>query len=147
MSAAAILFKMATRSMAAEFDKGGYPTEGSLDKILGFEGTPRQLIDYVEELWWGLPKEGFGLEVQSGSDRKRDYYRLSIVTSGWSGNESVITELETTMFWFRYWQTSRRGGGYTFHIAQEEMDAPTFLGDLKHYAESQRRETAGPDHL
>lgn len=39
---------------------------------------------------------------------------LELTTGGWSENEKIIDILCNTMFWFLWWQESKRGGYYKF---------------------------------
>ena len=39
---------------------------------------------------------------------------LELTTGGWSENEEIINEIANTMFWFLWWQESKRGGYYKF---------------------------------
>lgn len=86
-------------------DQDGYPTERELEAIAlvpldDFEG----MIDIVEKLWRGNQWE---------RDRGSGLWRLS--TYGWSGNETIISEMQANTFWWlRYWYMSRRGGYYEF---------------------------------
>lgn len=137
--------------MGTEYAETGCLSDVTVERILDFEGTPRQLVDYIGELWsvgpGRLEARPANLSFDAGIDwAPRDYFCWSIATAGESFNEDIIGALENTMFWFMYWESSHRGGGYTFHIAQEQMDIPTFLGDLKHY-EARQREAAGSDRV
>lgn len=120
----------------------GNLSAAEIEKLLSFEGTPRELIDYIGQLW---SFKGPGtLEAKKAADgwAPRDYFRWRIATGGESRNEDVIDELENTMFWYMYWESIHRGGGYDFHIPQEVMDISGFLGDPKHYEAKQQREAA-----
>lgn len=39
---------------------------------------------------------------------------LELITGGWAENEKIIYQIQDTMFWFMYWQESKRGGYYKF---------------------------------
>ena len=39
---------------------------------------------------------------------------IELTTGGWSKNEELIRRLSKTMFWYFYWQESKRGGYYLF---------------------------------
>lgn len=45
---------------------------------------------------------------------------LELTTGGWSENEEIIDILCNKMFWFLWWQESKRGGYYKF-IYTEKM--------------------------
>ncbi len=89
------------------FDKDGYPTDETLEKIKSWPDTNFDgLMQFVEAAWY-YP-DYFSLD-QDG------VYHIS--TGGWSGNEEVINALgENTMFWLMCWKSSRRGGHYEFEV-------------------------------
>ena len=39
---------------------------------------------------------------------------IELTTGGWSENEEIIDKIADTMFWFLFWQESKRGGYYKF---------------------------------
>lgn len=39
---------------------------------------------------------------------------IELTTGGWSENEYIIDKICNTMFWFLWWQESKRGGYYKF---------------------------------
>ena len=39
---------------------------------------------------------------------------LELTTGGWSENEYLINIISNTLFWFLFWQESKRGGYYKF---------------------------------
>lgn len=51
---------------------------------------------------------------------------VELTTGGWSENEYIIDMLADTMFWFLWWQESKRGGYYKFiyteKISYEESE-------------------------
>ena len=45
----------------------------------------------------------------------RDPFKLELTTGGWSGNEDIVTAIQSNyMFWGLYWQMSKRGGYHLF---------------------------------
>lgn len=44
---------------------------------------------------------------------------LELTTGGWSNNEQIIDEIANTMFWFLWWQESKRGGYYKFIYSEK----------------------------
>lgn len=46
---------------------------------------------------------------------------LELTTGGWSENEEIIDKISNTMFWFLWWQESKRGGYYKF-VYKEVID-------------------------
>lgn len=100
-------------------DSSGYPTEEELAELDAFRGTPRDLVDAVDELWW---HDGFSMEPIA------DAYLLRLSTWGWSGNEEIIEHLQRSWFWFFFWAMSRRGGHFEFeigdHVWKEALPVP-----------------------
>jgi hypothetical protein len=92
-----------------------YPTDEELDQIKAwpYEGDAHlRLWEFIHSLWhwpeWGFRHEGTA-------------YYLS--TGGWSGNESIIGAMQSNfMFWPMWWQSSRRGGHYTFKHVNDKAD-------------------------
>lgn len=52
---------------------------------------------------------------------KYGIHTLELTTGGWSENEEIIDKISNTMFWFLWWQESKRGGYYKF-IYKEVID-------------------------
>ncbi|HMT18576.1 MAG TPA: hypothetical protein PKD15_00910 [Candidatus Saccharibacteria bacterium] len=99
-----------------------YPTEAELKRIESWDGTPRDLLEYLHDLW----------EYQSGHDwvakNGRDglhgtkLYKVRASTWGWSGNEDIMASLEGTWFNMLFWWSSRRGGHNEYHITPYWID-------------------------
>lgn len=68
----------------------------------------------IIEKYWNQHYGTFDIE---GKDR---IITLELTTGGWSENEKIIDILCNTMFWFLWWQESKRGGYYKF-IYSEKM--------------------------
>lgn len=72
-----------------------------------FNFTGAEMLEFTRALW-------------SYPDRwwtEGDILHLS--TGGWSGNESLIYAMqENRMFWAICWESSRRGGHYTFDLSR-----------------------------
>lgn len=90
------------------FDAQGYPTEATL-KII--EVWPYQdffsLMAFVYEAWHDNGK--FNIDG--------DFFILT--TGGWSGNEEIISALQSNhLFWSTCWEKSERGGYFEFKIPQ-----------------------------
>ncbi|MFC8797308.1 hypothetical protein ACFT2C_06220 [Promicromonospora sp. NPDC057138] len=41
---------------------------------------------------------------------------MVLATGGWSGNESVISTVQDTMFHLMFWYSSTRGGLYEYRV-------------------------------
>jgi hypothetical protein len=110
-------------------DEHGYPDENDLKEIRMLSGNfkekdsklePWNLIDKIKDLW--IYEDYIELKK---TDRE---WSLQISTGGWSGHETVISELQGSLFWWCYWQVSKRGGHFWFHgklgeAAQERSDS------------------------
>lgn len=68
----------------------------------------------IIEKHWNQDYGTFDIEAKNG------IITLELTTGGWSDNEDIINELSYTMFWFIWWQESKRGGYYKF-IYTEKM--------------------------
>lgn len=102
-------------------DGHGYPTTEGLDFLRTFTGSAHQLVEHVAEVM----RPGGGVSVERITDDfDRPVQRVYMATGGWSGCEEVIGHMERSFFWFAYWQTSQRGGGYTFHVPEDRWDQP-----------------------
>lgn len=62
----------------------------------------------IIEKHWNQDYGAFDIEGKDGRNI------LELTTGGWSDNETLIDELTDTMFWFLWWQESKRGGYYKF---------------------------------
>lgn len=88
-----------------------YPSASELHKIRNWNGTFRELWEYVASLWsypeWGVV-EDFNGEV----------YKLELHTAGWSGNEDIIEAFRKSkcMFFYMYHTKWERGGHYYFEV-------------------------------
>jgi hypothetical protein len=92
-----------------------YPDDNELDTIKNWKVTDiasfHFLMGYIETLWhWnGL----FKFE-----DKK-----YTLITGGWSGNESIIGAMqENIMLWMMYWESSYRGGKHVFCDINTSLD-------------------------
>lgn len=100
-------------------DNEGYPTDEALEGLGTFDGTADEMADYVGRL------------MHNGSARVEDYVddfklpgkRLTLVTGGWTGCESVISGLQETMFHIVGWESSARGGKHTYTFTLEQWDS------------------------
>ena len=73
----------------------------------------QQGINIIEK-YWNQDYGTFDIEEKNG------IIVLELTTGGWSENEGIIDILCNTMFWFLWWQESKRGGYYKF-IYSEKM--------------------------
>lgn len=104
------------------FDDDGYPSDYALEVVSSFEGSPQRLVELIRLLWRG----GDYVTVRLPWD---DKIEVRFITCGWSGNESIIGALERTMFNFRWWDSSHRGGLHVYKVRVEDWDREAYLGD------------------
>lgn len=111
--------------MTDDIIREGYPTEEALDAIAVFEGTPHELVEsLLEPIFRGY---GFA-KVEDGQTHYGVPAKLlTLVTGGWSGNESAIGALRKCMLWFVFWEASHRGGKYDFVIPTDRWDRPMLV--------------------
>lgn len=64
-------------------------------------------VTVIEELW----NDNYGSFEIEGKD---GVTTLELTTGGWTENEEIINIISDTMFWFLWWQESKRGGYYKF---------------------------------
>ncbi len=81
-----------------------YPSDDDLKTI---ENWPIEdlhgLMAFIKELW----------EYDAFQYKGDDIYVLA--TSGWSGNEDIISAMmDNQIFWLMYWEESSRGGRHVF---------------------------------
>ena len=103
------------------YDGDGYPTDAAIAKLESFRGTAEEMAGYIQSLM----RNG-GAKVEDYLDEwNREHKRLTLVSMGWSGCESVIGALDGTMFHYLFWESSFRGGlhTYTFSLKQWEMES------------------------
>ena len=92
------------------FDDDGYPTEAAIERLQSFEGSAGEMVSYITSLM----RNGFSTLENFTDDFGRAQKRLTLVTGGWSGCETVIGALDSTMFHFIFWESSFRGGKHTY---------------------------------
>lgn len=69
-------------------------------------------ISIIEKYW----NNEYGTFDIEGKDNN---ITLILTTGGWSENEEIINLISYTMFWFLWWQESKRGGYYKFEIVNK----------------------------
>lgn len=99
-------------------DQDGYPTPSELRKVKKWSSDPHfdfmALMEFVRSIWWCS---------DWGFTRNGRTFRVS--TGGWSGNEQIITALESNwIFWSLCWVSSKRGGHYVFKIPKPGVEKP-----------------------
>lgn len=116
--------KTTAKPLILELDADCYPTNESLQAIVEWQGSARDLLDAVGKVWnlrsWGWEERTVPDELRPG----RFVRRYNISTAGWSGNESLIGAMqENTLFWIIAWVQSRRGGHYIFEVRERRQDS------------------------
>ncbi len=115
-----------------------YPTDAALELVTNFAGTPHQLFDLVKSVWYTT-------DFATVADRPvDDEYEVVLITTGWSGNESLIGALDRS--WVvssQFWYSSARGGKHVYRVRTELWDTPIVLsGTLDDIAGRTTREPA-----
>lgn len=100
-------------------DEDGYPTEAALEVVrIWHWSDPKGWFEFIKSIWhlasWGWDE---GEEPGGWWNSEKKVYQYHISTAGWSGNESIIREMEKNDFmWHLNWVQSRRGGHYIFEL-------------------------------
>jgi hypothetical protein len=100
-------------------DEDGYPSVSALKivEIWPWDHAPKEYFDFVKSIWWATDWGWTEGEEPHEYREHEKTYRYSISTGGWSGNESIIREMEkNTVMWHFNWVQSRRGGHYIFEL-------------------------------
>lgn len=72
----------------------------------------RKCINIIDKYW----NSEYGTFVV---EKKDNSIMLILITGGWSENEEIINIISNTMFWFLWWQESKRGGYYRLKIVNK----------------------------
>lgn len=93
---------------------GEYPSEASLKLIREWSHEDfTGLMEFVRDIW-NWPEFCFT------SDDELDHDHFELHTGGWSGNEEIVSALQgNVIFWTMCWETSRKGGHYTFKVRKQ----------------------------
>lgn len=94
-------------------DDDGYPTDEALNHLRTFNGTAEAMVAYVRSLM----HNGRSMLEDYTDDYGRPEKRLTLITGGWSGCESVVSTLNQTMFHMMFWESSFRGGKHTYTLS------------------------------
>lgn len=105
-------------------DKDGYPTDEALNHLRTFHGTVEDLVAYVRSLM----HNGRSVLEDFTDDYGRPEKRLTLITGGWSGCESVVGALSETMFHLMFWESSFRGGKHTFTFSPAQLEMSLHWG-------------------
>ena len=103
------------------FDADGYPTDTFLDSIKAFDiksyADCVKLFEIIKP-FWKYADVGYWTESNGRlEDSNKPGMTYAISTGGWSGNESIISALESNrVFYALCWYSSRRGGHYVFEV-------------------------------
>jgi hypothetical protein len=99
-----------------EFDKEGYPTDLTLEIIKDWSRGSGyvDLMTYVHKAWkWDDYISCKSIENQLG----HDVLEYTLITGGWSGNESIIYALKCNLIFYSFcWRESHRGGKHIFEV-------------------------------
>lgn len=92
-----------------------YPTDEALDALAAFTGTPSEFLEAAHRQW----NDDYGRWDKGrlvGDGTERPGTRVVLATGGWSGNESVISAVQDTMFHLMFWYSSTRGGLHEYRV-------------------------------
>lgn len=98
------------------FDSNGYPEGAALDRLRNFTGSPADFASHAQSLFWAENTDS-GTFV---TERGRRFHWVSFTAGGWSGHQSVLEAIESTIWHIAYWNSSHRGGTVTYHIPGED---------------------------
>lgn len=113
--------------MVPAFDEDGYPTEESLNHIAKFDIlNGRAFLSFSERCfskyygsWKELKDSPYSNpEINCG----KPFQALRIATGGWSGNESVVSAMESNPIWGLLWKASFSGGLYILELREGFLD-------------------------
>lgn len=95
-------------------DADGYPVEDELIRIGAWEDSHDCLgwLALVKSCWWAADWGWRESLTDEGTLRQFD-----VSTGGWSGNESIITTMQSNfVMWAATWDSRRRGGHFVFLV-------------------------------
>ena len=90
-----------------------YPEDDTLTAIETFEFVSQASVETFLGLLKAAWNHNYGKYIRSeGGDDT-----LTLITGGWSGNEDIISALQTNfVFWQVCWKLSKRGGLFEFDL-------------------------------
>lgn len=101
------------------FDSDGYPTDEWLNAIGTSPFSPAELIGRLRDAWRYEPPMVEGPRPDPWDNL---IYTVTMVTHGWSGNESIRSALDKTLFWCAFWVRSERGGLNVFEVPADQWE-------------------------
>ena len=105
-------------------DDDGYPTDEALDHLRAFTGSTEEIVAYVRSLMYN----GLSVLEEYTNGFGQPEKRLTLITAGWSGCESVVGALHETIFHHMFWESSFRGGQHTFTFSPAQWAMNTTWG-------------------
>lgn len=111
--------------MIEYLDENGYPNDKAILELRRYNlfgdkfsnEYVFELIDFIKNIW--CYNDGV-LITQEGNC-------LEMHTFGWSGNEIIIKEIESSFLWLCYWKKTVIGGHYYFGINKDYKDYSILL--------------------
>lgn len=104
-------------------DEDGYPTESALKIVRTWPcgHNIKEYFEFIKSIWWAANWGWTESSVPNDYNPAKNVHQYSISTGGWSGNESIIREMQNnTMLWHLNWVQSRRGGHYIFELRSDD---------------------------
>lgn len=92
--------------MKPEYDKDGYVTEETLEKIENWPVNKRGLLDFVVNAW----DKHYGKIERFQPERGTLEWHMALITGGWSDNEAIFSSFSRNPAFAIYWVSSHRGG-------------------------------------
>ena len=113
----------------------GYPDEQELKYIEDFDiltQNPMDLVKYIKELW-NYRDDCVTIEKLPHEYRKEEfYYKVSLVTWGWSGNEDLIKALQRNKYFFTMYHSEwHRGGLWVFELPDYKQEDEKETGETR----------------
>jgi len=103
-----------------------YPDSKDIERILTWDGTARELCEFVCALWSYPDRASFLPQTQDmWGEPETGHHILSLSTGGWSGNEEIIDALNETWFAYMFKAKWIHGGHYWYEIGDQLLDSTT----------------------
>jgi hypothetical protein len=100
-------------------DELDYPRTEDLNALAHFKGTPRGFFAVVRDLWSDPARVR---EVPVADSIGSSAFEVTLVTGGWSGNESVAEVVCDSFAHVLWWRSSERGGLSVYRVPASLYD-------------------------
>lgn len=90
----------------------------------GFTGTLRGFLDFLTEHVSGYGGMAVGAPQPCECDPNRgDVVRIELVTGGYSDDEALMSRVRSSLFGFRFWESTHRGGLYVYEVPLRALES------------------------